>query len=170
MKSSTKKGFLSLLLVSLLMIGLSAPVAFAGDETEGPLVYTLPEDATIVLGKTFDSYVISWEPMEDVHQYWISAYLASTYWEVIGGGWLGTGYIADGEGETYKVDNVVFDGGMKLEGDAIECDIVDLINAFCAVDKNHFSESALCNLSIIIIPQSGEPITQLIEIPFELEG
>lgn len=171
MKTVTKKGILSLLLACLLASCLLVPAIAeeAAREEEGPLAFTLPEDATIVPGKEFESYVIAWEPLEDTHAYWIGAYHASSVWEMIGGGWMGSGYIADGSGESYMLNNIIFDGGDVLKGDAVEYDIVEIANAFCALDEKRYSDDATCNLQIVIIPQSGEPVVQIIELPYGLE-
>lgn len=170
MKRTKSFGVIALL-SCLLLAGLFAMPAFAEEGAEGPLVYTLPEDAAISPGKTFDTYVISWEPPEEeVFRYMVGGFLdGASHMQIIGGGWVGTGYVMDGEDAQYRVDNAFFDS-IAFDGDVTEYDFADIVNSFCELDEKTLNESKGCFLSFLIIPQSGEPVTQRIEIPVEMDA
>lgn len=166
------------LLACLLALPLLPVVGMATDsEEEGPLVITFPEDGDIAPGKEFETYIISWEPLEDVHQYWFGAYINSvlngaSMWQIVGGGWMGSGYVQDGSGENYSVSNVQFDAQLpKIDGDVSEVDLADAVNEFCSMieDPMDAEKSSGCYINVLIIPKSGEPIVQTIELPPVIE-
>lgn len=138
-------------------------------DPEGYLNFTLPEGA-IQAGETVDSYVIAWEPVQDVLAYHIGVYRLGLVYPgekvpMPVTGWLGGNYVLDGKGEEYFVPFAAHDA-LEIAGDAAEADIAELVNALGA-DPDE--DSGIVTLGyyclVMVVLEDGAPVTQLIELP-----
>lgn len=161
--------------------GLASSIGLSSDLLE----VTLPDDATITPGKIFDQYVISWEPLEDVYEYQFGGFReiegskdgkSAVYFEVVSG-WFGPGEIQDGEGKSHSVSFAPFESRIPaLAGEESEKDFTSLVNGLCEMssDAMKYNEDLVIEdilgyyICVVIVPQSGKPIAQVIELPFEL--
>lgn len=137
---------------------------------EGPLVYTLPEEPAINASKEYTEYIITWEPLDNIHAYYIgitqeveTADDLTLY--MMADGFLGNGKVLDGQGKEYRVPFTIFDS-IKLDGDARQVNLASIINAFDTSNEYHPTRYYVI---VMMVPESGEPVRQLIEIPIGLE-
>lgn len=185
----TKGKIGALLLAVTLLMTILAGTSIAADT--GEIKYALPE-SPIKFDEKLDSYVVSWEPMEDIKEYHVGVYyrvqieeatlksaltegegqLTDEIWSVAGG-WIGPNTVTDGAGTEYRVENGVWES-ITLKGDATEVDISQLINMQLdpiPLDEEdpptYAKKEALlgCVMVITAVPEAGEPIVAHIELP-----
>lgn len=137
---------------------------------EGPLVSALPTDPAISLNQKVESYIITWEPLQDVHAYQMGILFdvkgeGDNVFGLLTEGYMGAGYITDGSGATHFMGNVIFDS-ILLDGNAASVELAEQINKLS--DWPEQTASVLrCSLVVLIIPKSGVPLQQVIEIPLK---
>lgn len=165
-KSFEGKIVLSTKIAASLFIAMALLISFIGAPTTTNADVSLrevllPENMTIVPGKTFEEYTISWEPSTDV-----SEYMFSGFRDVEAGGSIHPQDVSE---------SLIY----SVEGTQSEVDLVAVVNEFCAMDNEKIliedEEVAIDNIvgyyiSVLIITKSGEPIFEAIELPFDLTG
>lgn len=164
-----KSKLMTLLCLALALSVCSCANAMEGMPKEGSMVYTLPESAAISLEENVSSYVITWEPIAGIHAYQMGLLLTmeadgeNTFWYVLEG-YVGAGDVEDGTGKKYRMENVNFDAIM-LDGNATELDIAPQINKLVEMNTRTDFRALECFLLVLIIPESGHPMQQVIDIP-----
>ncbi len=143
----------------------------------GPLLYRLPENPVAASGQIHEEYVITWEPVENAHAFYIGAVQerlarGSVFYQMAEG-WLGSDTVLDGEGKKHEVQNAVFDS-IRLEGTATEIDLAPLLNKFETANGESAGgddgKAIASYVVVLIVPKSGEPVRQLIELPISAEA
>lgn len=167
----------TLWLLVLLVAMLVSSSAFAKDDfatsfkisEAGILVYEVPENPIVKQGASFASFVIKWQPINEAHAYYIGVTqeIENAKGHVLyqmADGWLGSGVVKDGAGKEHKVEWIIFDS-IELDGNATQVDIAPILNKF--ETEEGFEGYKLTGTYVIItmIPKSGPPTRQFIELP-----
>ena len=161
--------FLILVIFALLInsaLALDMPV-----DPEGYLDYSLPEGVIISAGETAD-YILSWKFLPDVYEYRIGVFRAmegrSGKVEFFTSSSGGVHAPRDGKDDIWKVYTLpqTLYNSLVLAGDATEANLGDMIVTIgpdLDPTTGYKTEGYYC--LVMIVPQDGEPITQLIPLP-----
>lgn len=155
------------------MLAGSFAVAFENEvDPAGYLEYTLPENVKIG-SEEKNEYILSWKPLPDVYEYHVGVFRhvegvrgKASYLQS-GDALPGRLDVKDGTGKTYCVPFTLLNAQI-LDGSATEAHLDDIIVALGAEPDpltGHKTLGYYC--LVMIVPQEGKPVTQLIKLPSE---
>lgn len=167
-----KKLTISILVLLSVMMAATAGLANTSIEDrlnikgEGPLWYVLPDEPAINPDAAIDHYIIEWEPVNGAYEYYIGVTQEvvtadDQQYFMMAEGFFHFGTVKNGEGKEYKVENVIFDS-IVLDGAETQVDIAPILNAFEPVTDG---KAVAYHVIVLVIPQSGEPVGQVITLP-----
>ena len=170
-----KYRFVVLCLTLMLAIGNTAlaldPQADLQVDPPGYMEFMLPEGVNIQPGQAYDEYILSWNELAGVHAYHIGVFrvligeLEKEECLDLANGWYGPAEITSGFGTTYPVPFTVQEG-LVVGGDATEVDLGELITSMGpAPEAAHKMRVDGYYCFIMVVPENGEPVTQLVKLP-----
>lgn len=166
----TKLGIVFLSAVVLITVIAGTSIAVINSKSAIALV--LPEKP-IQFDEPIDSYIVRWEPLEDIQSYHLGIYFevethnGDTVWFVSGGYAEASKDIVNDKGIHYTVSGAIWDS-ITVDGQATEADISRAINRYMESD----SETAFkvkrilrCHMTMVAIPKAEAPILMYTSLP-----